>query len=201
MQINCRIQAFQIKDKSIELFVPVTAVNIPSVHSPYWARLWPSATGLCYFLADNTHYINSKNIVELAAGLGLPSIYAAAFATQVTASDIEPNAVELVQQSAQHNQLQNLTATVIDWRNAEEVAIPDVLLLSDINYEPAAFAALEKAINYFLERETTIILSTPQRLMAKDFISQLLPWCRQQAEVMVTQDAIETAISVFVLKK
>jgi methyltransferase-like protein 23 len=200
MPTSFHIRPVQINEATIELFVPNDAVNIPSQHSPYWAKLWPASLGLCYFLAANKAYITDKNILELAAGLGLPSIYAALFAKQVTASDIEPQAVELIRQSAQYNQLKNLFAAVIDWHSAELLTAPDLLLLSDINYQPADFIPLEKTIHYFLKKETTVILSTPQRLLAKPFIEKLLPFCQQQEERMVEENGWQTAISIFVLK-
>jgi predicted nicotinamide N-methyase len=201
MSTTATLQTFFINQLPVELFVPADSTNVSGVNSLYWAKVWPSAIGLCYFLQDNKQHIQDKKVMELAAGLGLPSVFTASYAQHIFSSDIEPAAVALLQQTFQHHQFQQASCRVLDWNNIETVAIPDTLLLSDINYEPGQFDNILVVIKHFLDNSTTIILSTPQRLMAKDFISQLLPWCRQQAEVMVMQDATETAISVFVLKK
>ena len=77
----------------------------------------------------------------------------------------------------------------------------DIMLLSDINYEPLAFDALMKLVFSFLDKGKTILLSTPQRLMAKDFIRAILPFSKQQEERIVFWEGVEAPISLFVLNK
>jgi predicted nicotinamide N-methyase len=202
------LQKFLINTRSIEIFVPdpvliAEAYKNKKVSSTslYWAKVWPSAVGLCIFLQDNLHYIQDKNVLELAAGPGLPGIFLAPFAQQVCISDIEPQAVALMQQSVLHHQLKNISCRVIDWKHLQDVSMPEVVLLSDINYEPAQFEQLLQVIHYFLDKQCTIVLSTPHRLMAKEFINQLLIFCKQQTAIEVELEMRNTSISVFVLKK
>ncbi len=202
------LQGFLISNQCIEIFTPDGSrvkedyKNRPlNSISPYWARVWPAAIGLCHFLQDNLHYIKSKRVLELAAGLGLPGIFCAPYAHQVCISDIEPQTVELARQSALHNKLVNVDCRVIDWNYLQEVAIPDVLLLSDINYEVAQFEILLSVISYFLANRCTIILSTPQRLMAKDFIARLLLYCKEQTATEIALENQNADVSIFVLKK
>jgi methyltransferase-like protein 23 len=202
------LQHFLIGNLSIEIFAPDDSgikkdykKGQSNSISPYWARVWPAAIGLCHFLQDNLHYIENKKVLELAAGLGLPGIFCASYACQVCISDIEPQAVELARQSALHNKLVNIDCRVIDWNYVQEMIAPDVLLLSDINYEPAQFEKLFSVISYFLANQCTIILSTPQRLMAKDFITPLLVYCKEQTATTIEQENQKADISIFVLKK
>jgi predicted nicotinamide N-methyase len=202
------LQTFFINDKAIEIFVPDPVLlketyknKEENTASLYWAKVWPAAVGLCIFLQNNLHYIKNKKILELAAGPGLPGIFCAAYARQVCISDIEPQAVVLASQSATQHQLENVNCRVIDWNELQNVPLPEVLLLSDINYEPSQFEQLLSVIRYFLDNQCTIILSTPQRLMAKDFINQLLLFCKEQTETEVEMESQKTTISVFVLKK
>lgn len=202
------LQTFFINDKDIEIFVPNPLLikatyknNGEDPASLYWAKVWPASIGLCIFLQNNLQYIKDKNVLELAAGPGLPGIYSAVFSRQVCISDIEPQAVELVRLSATHNQLQNVSCRTIDWNDLSDVPLPEILLLSDINYEPSQFEQLLLVIHYFLGNQCTIILSTPQRLMAKDFIIQLLPFCIVQTETAIEMEDQQTNISIFVLKK
>lgn len=201
------LHRFDFTDHAIEIFIP-DGIRVKEeykkggtdVVSPYWAKIWPAAVGLCYFLQDRLHYIKDKKVLELAAGLGLPGIFCASYASEVCISDIEAEAVAIMQLSVAKQQLKNVACRVVDWNQLEEVAIPDVLLLSDINYEPAQFEKLLSIIQYFLSNRCTILLSTPQRLMAKNFINQLLPLCAEQATVPLEWHGQQTAISVFVLK-
>ena len=208
MQHPAILQQFLINTQAIEIFVPDPIVITEAYKnkqagsaSLYWAKVWPAAVGLCIYLQDNLHYIKDKNVLELAAGPGLPGIFLAPYAQQVCISDIEPQAVTLAQQSVVHYQLKNVSCRVVDWNDLQDIPIPEVVLLSDVNYEPAQFEQLLLVIHYLLDKQCTIILSTPQRLMAKEFINQLLIVCKEQTAIEVKLEEKKTNISVFVLGK
>lgn len=194
------LKKINIGNQSIGLFIPDNPETIAGIHSPYWGKVWPAAIGLCNFLQSSLHYINRKKVLELAAGLGLPGLFAASYANSLCLSDIEPTAVAYMEESVKLNNLTNVQCRVIDWNKAGEMEIPDTLLLSDVNYEPAVFDSLYQSLMYFLNKGCIIILSTPQRLMAKEFINRLLPHVIQQDEVTVETEPA-TAISIFVLKQ
>jgi len=181
-------------DKEFAIFIPDPAVIAEEYkddkHSSYWAQPWPAAIGLCHFLQQHSHFIKDKNVLELAAGVGLAGLYAAKSAKQVHITDIEPQAMEYIQQSAAHNQLHNVTCAFMDWKDAVQLPLPEVVLLSDVNYAPALFEELEKLIIHFIQNKVTVILSTPQRLVAKEFINRLLPYCKERGD--------EEGVSVFV---
>lgn len=207
MQDGVLLRKFIIADTSIEIFVPDTSLvqtnyttGSGNFISPYWAKVWPAATGLCYFLSSNLHYIQNKKVHELAAGLGLPGIFSAKYANQVCISDIEEAAIELVGQSVSHNNLTNVECDIIDLNDFKDIAVPEVVLLSDINYEPAQFENLLNAVHHFLNNQCTIILSTPQRLIGRKFINSLLAFCKEQAVVEVDYKGGIIDVSIFVFK-
>jgi methyltransferase-like protein 23 len=96
-----------------------------------------------------------------------------------------------------HNRFNNIESRRLHWHQLPGNLHPDVLLLSDINYDPAEFDTLFHVLTRFLQKGTVIILSTPQRLMAIPFISRLMPWCVQHENQQV--DAI--GVSIYVLKQ
>ena len=207
MQHTAALQTFIFGDKIVEIFVPDQkqvkenySLNSTSFSSPYWAKVWPASIALCTFLQSNLHYIIDKKLLELAAGLALPGIFCAAYAKEICISDIEPAAIEIMRISILHNNLKNSIAEVIDWSNFQTIAIPEVLLLSDINYEPAQFEVLSNLIRHFLNHNCTIILSTPQRLIGRDFINKLLQFCKEQTAENVDYEGTPVAVSIFVLK-
>jgi predicted nicotinamide N-methyase len=208
MSYPALLQPVLINQQRIDIFVPDNQSILasyqkgePCFDSPYWARIWPAAIGLCSFLQEHLHYIQHKKVLELAAGLGLPGIFSAAYAQQVCISDKEMAAVALIEQTIQHHKLTNTSCRIIDWNYLDDIDIPEVLLLSDINYEPAQFTQLLTVINHFIAAGCTILLSTPQRLMAKDFINELLFFCKEQSSGMVPEEAGQAAVSVFVLSQ
>jgi predicted nicotinamide N-methyase len=198
MLIKAAIQSFTYGNQTLEIWVPENPENFAHIHSPYWAKVWPASIGLCKFLETHTGFIKNKKVLELAAGLGLPGLFAASFASHVCLSDIEPQAIVLLEKSVLHNNLNNVHCKIIDWTDIKKIGTPDIVLLSDVNYEPASFTSLLNSLAYLLNKQCTIILSTPQRLMAKEFITAVLPYCIQQNEVLVEKSL---PISIFVLRK
>jgi predicted nicotinamide N-methyase len=202
--------ALQRVNEWVELFVPELHVvqtqylqqkeKDPAIRFPHWARLWPASLAMTEFLLKHRHYIQNKKVLELAAGLGLPSLVAARYAQHVCCSDYLPEAVTIIEKSVQHNQLVNVDCRVLNWHHLPIHLQADVLLLSDINYDPAEFEQLFAVLHGFLQKSTLIVLSTPQRLMAKPFIEQLLPWCRFREEIEIFQEQQTTPISILVLQ-
>lgn len=211
MALPTTLQSIPCGTHNIELFVPNPAEvekryrqqmqEDAATPFPYWTQIWPAALSMIQFLVQHTHYIQNKKVLELAAGLGLQSLLAAKYATEVCCSDYLPEAILVMQKSVQHNQLRNMYCMLADWNHLPPELTADTLLLSDINYDPAAFEILYAVIQYFLDKCTTIILSTPQRLMAKPFIDRLTPWCIQQQEITVMHAKQPVLTMVMVLKK
>lgn len=197
-------EIFRLQDTEILLWVPdQEALQLTYQREgteaafPYWAKLWPSAFVLTAFISDHLDLIKNKKVLELAAGLGLPSLFASRFASSVLCSDYEATAVRFIQMNIKLNNIPNMLCEKLDWTQLPSEIEADILLLSDINYNPEDFDALKKLFEHFLATGKTILLSTPQRLAGKAFISELLPSCILNEERWYDQ----TAINVLVLKK
>lgn len=140
-------------------------------------------------------------MLELAAGLGLPGFVAAGYAAHITTSDYAPEAVTMLQAATELNGYNNVSCRLLNWSALPPDLAPDTLLLSDINYEPAAFDVLFRVLLHFLDKGTCIVLTTPQRLMARPFVERLLPYCSQQEEIAVTLEQEEIHITILVLQQ
>jgi predicted nicotinamide N-methyase len=174
--------------------------------SPEQGEAWEAAAfptqglhhHLITFLDNHDDYVFDKQVLELAAGLGLPSLVAAGLgAKKVCVSDQSEEAVQVLQQVINLNRFDNMVSLQLDWHQLPENLQPDVLLLSDINYDPVEFETLFNVLTHFLQKGTLIILSTPQRLVAKSFINQFMPWCIHQENVQVEA----TSVSIYVLEQ
>ena len=96
---------------------------------PYWAELWPAGLALARALPAG---LEGMRIVELGAGLGVPSLVAAARGGEVTAVDWASEAVELLRENAARNGV-DLTSVHADWRTfAGTFAL---VLAADLLYE------------------------------------------------------------------
>ena len=205
MRFPLTLQTIQLQPEPVRLFVPDagavrTAYEKGEIPFPYWSQVWPASIALAQFILSNPACIASKNTLELGAGLGLPSLVGARFAATAHCTDVAPEAVAIVKLSAEFLALKNVYATVLDWSHLSPDLAYDVLLLSDINYEPAAFHHLQKVVKLFLESGTHILLSTPQRLMAKSFVMPLMIYCTHQEEIMVEYEGKRVATTVMTLE-
>ncbi|WP_157576699.1 methyltransferase [Asinibacterium sp. OR53] len=166
---------------------------------PYWARLWPASIAMGRWVVENKSLLRNKKVLELAAGLALPSLIAARYAGEVCCSDYLPEPLEVVARSIAHNKLSSIQCQLLNWHHLPENIDTDILLLSDVNYHPSEFDALMRVIMLFLDKGTRIVLTTPQRLAAKPFIEKLLPFCTMQKETAIDHDGSTTVISLLQL--
>ena len=203
-----QVKNFIFGEHSLKLQVPDEHLVREQYHSspgstdkpvfPYWAKLWPASEALSDYLHANPQLIKNKIVLELAAGLGLPSIYAALHAKKVISSDYAPAALDLINESANLNGFSNLECRLIDWHHYPTELQADVVLMSDVNYEPAQFEVLHNLITTLVHKGSTIILSTPQRIMAKPFVELLLPYSVENETVCIK--AGDEATDIFIMR-
>lgn len=146
---------------------------------PFWARIWPSAIAMSAFLKTETDWIEGKRVMELGAGIGLPSFMMAAHAAEMIISDHAPDAVALIEKNIRYTGLQHVKARLLDWNDFPDDITAEVLLLSDINYADDQFEPLLILIRKFLEQGTTILLSTPHRINVNPFVTALQPFIKR----------------------
>ncbi len=173
----------------------------PTTPFPFWAKLWPSSIALLDVLKAHPHLIENKHVLEIAAGIGLPSLMMADITKSIQISDYEKEAVALLQKNIEYLKLQNAQALQIDWNNVPENLHPEVILLSDVNYDPTQFDPLINLIVKFIHQGSTVILSTPQRIMASPFVQKLEAYIINRHDTLVNENGIHKEISTLVLSK
>jgi len=173
----------------------------PTTPFPFWAKLWPSSIALLDVLKSHPHLIENKHVLEIAAGIGLPSLMMADITKSIQISDYEKEAVALLQKNIEYLKLQNAQALQIDWNNVPENLHPEVILLSDVNYDPTQFDPLINLIVKFIHQGSTVILSTPQRIMASPFVQKLEAYIINRHDTLVNENGIHKEISILVLSK
>ncbi|MDB5253459.1 MAG: hypothetical protein JWP27_2628 [Flaviaesturariibacter sp.] len=203
--LSLRVETFTFGHRAVSLYVPEPAAitarfQANPTGNPYWARVWPASIAMCLYLADYPDLVTNKTVLELAAGLGLPSLFVAPLAASVLCSDVEAAAIGVVEQSKRLGGISNLSCQVLDWTALPAGLGANVVLLSDLNYDPATFDRLFTVVEELLGSGATVLLSTPQRLLAKPFITRIQPWSAEQQEVSVTLGGIHVPCSLFVLR-
>lgn len=142
---------------------------------PFWAKIWASSLALTAYLKKNPDLVKGKRVLEIGAGIGLPSFSIAHLAESVLISDHAAAAVKLMENNIRHLGLENTTAMCLDWNHFPGDIKAEVVLLSDINYAPEQFSSLLMLIHRFLAEGAVVIISTPQRMLGAPFVEALLP--------------------------
>jgi predicted nicotinamide N-methyase len=182
------------------IYADLLAVD-PASPFPYWAKVWPSAIALVKVIQKHPSLIKDKTVLELGAGVGLPALMIADITKSIIISDYDSEAVELLRKNITHLQLQNVRAMQLDWNTIPENITAEVIILSDVNYDPTQFETLTKLIEKFIHQGCTIILSTPQRIMASPFVLALSEFIIADYVEMVDENGVTKEISILVLSK
>lgn len=134
--------------------------------------LWLSSVGMLYLITKSRHIFEGKRVLELGAGLGIPSMYVSQFCNplSVTASDED---IENLQDSiSANNQFNNtrLNITQVDWNDSPSHRIKyDVIIVSDCVYRSTQ-KSLFHAISSLLEDDGKFIVCNPDREGLDDFL-------------------------------
>ena len=168
---------------------------------PYWAKVWASAHAMTRFLQEEPSFVQNKRVLEIGAGIGIPSFSIASLTKKIIISDHVPDAVALLQKNIDYLALNNAQAAFIDWNTISENITVDTILLSDTNYEPSAHNHLILLIDKFINKGSSIILATPNRLASNPFIERISKYINSTKMYSIPENGTNKEIIVMVLKK
>ena len=89
----------------------------------------------------------------------------------------------------------------INWNHLPGTLNPDLVLLSDVNYQPADFDNLYGVVNTLLAKSASILLCTPHRLSAIPFVDKILPFVTFREERNIIQNNQQVALTIFMLQR
>jgi predicted nicotinamide N-methyase len=137
---------------------------------PYWAELWPSGVALAE--AVTALDLRGARVLELGAGLGLPSLAAALGGADVLATDWAEEAVGLLRLNAERNGIA-LRVACVRWDEPAPLLLGarwDLVLGADLLYEARNAEQLAELLPR-LGGEA--LLAEPGRPFAKSFLARL----------------------------
>jgi len=138
---------------------------------PYWAELWPSGLLLARVVGETD--LQGARVLELGAGLGLPSLAAALRGADVLATDWAADAVELLRGNAERNGI-GLRAERVRWDEPKLLfaeAPWDLVLGADLLYERRNADLL---LELLPRLGPGVLLADPGRPFAKGFLERAL---------------------------
>jgi predicted nicotinamide N-methyase len=133
---------------------------------PYWAELWPSGLALARHVAALE--LDGLRVLELGCGLGLPALAAALRGAAVLATDWADDAIDLLRQNAERNDV-FLRVARVRWSEPEPLlrAAPwDLVLAADLLYEARN---AEQLAGLLPQLGGEVLLAEPGRPYAKEF--------------------------------
>jgi predicted nicotinamide N-methyase len=140
---------------------------------PYWADLWPSSLALAKEVFENPLMIPGAKVLEIGCGLALPGIAAGMRGADVLLTDYLQEPLDFACRNWKLNLSSEPRSQILDWRNPDPGLSADLILASDVAYEKRSFDGLLNAFRTLLKPGGTILLSEPNRLMAKEFFKNL----------------------------
>jgi predicted nicotinamide N-methyase len=136
---------------------------------PYWAELWPSGLALARYVADLP--VSGLRVVELGAGLGLPSLAAALAGARMLATDWAPDAVPLLERNAAANGIE-LEVERVAWTEPDALlarAPFDLALAADVLYERRNVEPLLALLSGLAPEA---LVADPRRPAASEFLDR-----------------------------
>lgn len=142
--------------------------------TPCWAEAWPAARGLAAYFLQAPPRLEGKTVLELGAGVGLPGVACGLQSAAVTFSDFQRHALRLCEANARLHRLASYRLLPADWRNFTCRERFDLVLASDIAYEPRLLPFLRAVLLDVSKPGGSIYFSHPGRPVTFSFIEELL---------------------------
>ncbi len=141
---------------------------------PYWAELWPSGLVLADRIARRD--LAGLRVVELGAGLGIPSLAAAAGGAEVLATDWYEPSLRFIAINAARAKLAVRTM-LVDWRTPPQELLEgapfDLVLGADVLYEARNAEPLASLLPLLVAEDGEAIIADPRRPDAAHFLAAL----------------------------
>lgn len=203
MIVRERITVITTKTKQIDLRLPGWSLTLAVVDDlaalvedptdedqvPCWAEVWPSARALAGYIIEGPA-LTGWRVLELGAGMGVPGMAAAAKGGQVTLTDYQAPALELAARNAHNNRLK-VQCCLADWRAFSLQDKFDLVLASDILYDPKFFPYLLEICDQNLQPAGKIMIAHPGRPDTYIFLEQLRQRLRLEERVLEIPIEIE----------
>lgn len=130
---------------------------------PYWADLWPSGI----VLANEVSALvgAGRRAIEFGAGIGLPSLAAAAAGFDLTVTDYYDDALLFARRNAARNLGRDLDTALVDWRALPAPAAHfDLVLAADVLYERPYAPLVARAVVGALAPDGVALIADPGRV-------------------------------------
>ena len=149
----------------------VWGADVPESLWPLSGILWPSGILLAEIVASETY--DGMRILEVGCGVALASLVLKSRGYEVTASDYNSFAGELLRENASLNSISALKFLKLSWQDAYVDEPYDVIIGSDVLYEPGCANEICEFLTSALKPTGTAIFVDPGRAHVRKFETTL----------------------------
>lgn len=143
--------------------------NLTSDYMPYWAYLWPVAELMAKFVLDRDWPAEARTL-EIGSGVGLVGLAGLAAGLDVTFSDYDDVAVEVVLRTAKLNGFRHARSRPLDWKRIPDDISPfDIVLGCDVIYESGNHALVLNVLDRLLDPTGECWIGDPGRQLTPAF--------------------------------
>ncbi|KAL8777406.1 MAG: hypothetical protein Q9213_007878 [Squamulea squamosa] len=189
-----------VADANAPTVTILEAPNLLSSNGDTGNRTWDAALVLATFLfGDGRHFVQNKSILELGAGLGFVSVLCGKHleARRVLITDASEPVLCTAQQNIEMNGVGEIVRTaVLEWgtpdlnralRSEDEAISYDLVLGSDMLYEPRDFPALMSTLQDLFSRYSKIQVLISSAIRREATLESFLIACTQLYERLTSQ--------------
>lgn len=164
---------------------------------PYFGILWPAAVALSEYIALNPSIVKRKTVLELGAGLGLPSLVASHFEGDVLCTDYHPDVEEYFKRNCRHSSIE-CNYERLNWRETKSEKKYDVVMGSDVLYEGKHPREVAEGLLSYVKPGGVILLSDPGRNYLTPFVDAMNAKGLHEEMLTINVDGKEVFILKFV---
>lgn len=125
---------------------------------PFWVKIWEASI----VLADHLIQIGiqkDQKILEVGAGMGIAGLFLSAFGYDVTITDYDEDALELLRINAKQNNLNNVSVVKLDWNDPDIKGKYDIICGSELVYKEVDIAPVINLIQRYIRPKGVVFLS------------------------------------------
>ncbi len=155
---------------------------------PFWVKVWEASLMLSSHLLKMD--LDKKiKILEIGAGMGITGLFLGALGYEVTITDYDEDALELIKMNVKRNGLSNVSVRRLDWDNPDLKESFNIICGSELIYNEASIHPIIRLFKTYLRSEGTIFMAHD---IKRKYFMQLIGMVQDKFEIETIQKRLRS---------